>query len=79
MTGIPKPTHEYIGKKWCGCIVAMTADLPQFSKHTAKSVAEMISDGLTVERVPFGSSNVIWDCPHGEKPKEDEQPKLIPD
>lgn len=41
----------YIGKKPCGCIVAAVVDLAERKETTAQHVAEMIADGLTVERV----------------------------
>ena len=46
-----KPTHDYVARLKCGCIVALVADVPGFEKETAKSVAELIRDGCAVERV----------------------------
>jgi hypothetical protein len=39
----------YAGKKSCGCIVTMRID--HGDSRTAKDVAKMIRDGLTVERM----------------------------
>ena len=47
------PAYDYIGRKSCGCIVAVCADAPGLEKHTAKSIAEFIRDGLTIERIPI--------------------------
>ncbi len=50
---INRPTHAYIGRKPCGCVVCVCIDA--HDKDTAKSVAEYIREGLAVERVPFGT------------------------
>ena len=42
--------NVYIGKKECGCTVVIVSDDPKYKKDTADTVAEMIRDGLTVER-----------------------------
>lgn len=51
MSLLPMPTHDYIGRKPCGCVVAVLADLPSQKQHTARMVAAFIRDGLAVERI----------------------------
>lgn len=46
-----KATHVYVGRKACGCCVAVVTDLQD--KMTGKEVAEFIASGLTVERISF--------------------------
>ena len=41
--------HAYIGRKSCGCVMAVTVD--DADDWTAENVAEFIRDGLTIERV----------------------------
>lgn len=41
----------YIGRKKCGCVVAICVDEPNDKKFTGKIVAEYIADGMTVEHV----------------------------
>jgi len=41
----------YIGRKACGCCVAVMTDLGD--KMTGQAVSEFIQEGLTVERVTF--------------------------
>jgi hypothetical protein len=41
----------YVGIKACGCCVAGRVDTPDNPKDVAEFVAEMICDGLRVERV----------------------------
>ncbi len=67
-----KPTHCYIGRKDCGCIRA--ARLDTRDKGTGRAVADMIADGLTVERMTNeefdavgGVSAVFAECPHEER------------
>lgn len=45
---------SYIGRKKCGCAVAIVADCED--KFTARSVAEFIRDGLNVDRVPHSAA-----------------------
>lgn len=45
----------YIGRMPCGCVVAVAIDDPQFKKHTAKSVADFIKEGYSVEHVNWDS------------------------
>lgn len=44
-------THNYIGTAKCGCVVAVTCDVPSQPKWSAKSVADFIKSGLTVTRI----------------------------
>jgi hypothetical protein len=67
-----KPTHVYIGRKSCGCCVAVTVDLQD--KYTGKSVGEFISGGLMVERITFDDyrnfvckESSFMECPHGKE------------
>jgi hypothetical protein len=73
-----KPTHCYIGRAWCGCVLAITTD--RGDKHTAQSVAEFIKDGMTVERIPYFDGRldaiVNFDCKHGDKPSA--EPEQLP-
>ena len=41
----------YVGTKPCGCTVAATVINPEWAKDTAKSVAQWIKDGYTVDKV----------------------------
>lgn len=66
-----KHTHCYIGRKSCGCVVAVVTDCGD--KLTADAVAEFVLEGLTLERVSFDvyrsevvSSPGFMDCPHGQ-------------
>lgn len=47
---LPSFTHHYVGRAPCGCVYASCYDLGD--KDTARTVAEWIKDGLTVERLP---------------------------
>jgi hypothetical protein len=40
----------YVGVLSCGCAVAATVDRPEWKRDTARTIAEWIKDGLTVER-----------------------------
>jgi hypothetical protein len=51
-------THVYFGVKACGCRVAVVVDDPEYPKDTAKSVAEFIRDGYTVERAPYNGETI---------------------
>jgi hypothetical protein len=48
---IAKATHVYVGRKPCGCIVAVVVDEPKYPKDTGKDVAAFIRRGYTVERI----------------------------
>ena len=45
----------YIGRCRCGCgaIPFACVDKPEWAKDTAKSIAQAIRDGYTIERVPL--------------------------
>lgn len=48
------------------CIVA-TADVPKWEREVAKFCAQMIRDGLTLERKTVGETRAMnWDCANGE-------------
>lgn len=68
-----KPTHDYIGRKKCGCVVAAVVDMPGFEKETAKTVAEFIRDGLTIERIALVDFDKILPLGCKCEPKQ-EQP-----
>jgi hypothetical protein len=47
-------THAYIGRcPCCGNVPAVSVDVPEDAKRTAKYVAEMVRSGLSVERIPL--------------------------
>jgi len=50
-----KPTHDYMATAKCGCVVGLVAVIPGDEKETAKSVAEFIRDGFTIELVERSS------------------------
>ena len=61
-----KPTHCYIGKKDCGCTVAVCID--GRNKSTADFVWDMIGKwNLIVERVKLGEFELVENCPHEER------------
>lgn len=62
--------YSYIGRAWCGCVVA--ARLDRGDSRTASAVAEMIRDGLTVERVLTEDVEGMldWDCKHKSRPPQ---------
>lgn len=43
-------THVYLGTLPCGCRVAAAVDVVDNKKQTARSVAEMITNGYAVSR-----------------------------
>lgn len=59
-------THAYIGKRACGCVLAVVIEIPGEQKFTAKSVSEFIKDGYAVERVTVEESRklLVARCPH---------------
>jgi len=57
-----RPTHHYIGRcKVCGAIHSSVYDMVDNAKTTAKCVADMIADGMNVERVLLGSVELAMD------------------
>lgn len=69
-------THLYIGRKACGCVVAVVNDEPDEPKWTAKEVANLIKSGLTVERISFEQwratdhTAIKFGCVHVSKPQQ---------
>lgn len=62
-------SHAYVGYCKCGSLVAASVDSPERAKETAAFVAEMIRDGLRVERVDSDVVRVSFDycaCPKNE-------------
>lgn len=61
---IPAPSHDYVGRKPCGCVVAIVADLGD--KETGQNVAELIKDGLIIDRLPRQEAAhlLMQECPH---------------
>ena len=61
-----RPTHTYIGRcEGCGVIQAATVDDRGDLRRTAQWVAEMIRDGLIIERVTsewVRTSGQFGDC-----------------
>ena len=51
----PKPTHDYVGRAPCGCVVTLIADIPGLEKDTGRDVGAMIAKGITIERIPRDS------------------------
>lgn len=69
--------HAYIGRATgCGCIRSAVVDKPSDPAWTAGHVADMVRDGLAVERVPVEAvRSTPWrnsDCAaHAPKPKQE--------
>lgn len=66
-----KPTHVYVGRTECGCVVGLVTDMR--NKSTGEHVAEFISDGLAVNRVDWPTyvneickEATFMNCPHGQ-------------
>ncbi len=55
-------THAYIAKKLCGCVTAVTVDLPGHPNWTSRDVAEFIAAGRTVERVTIEKARKVKLC-----------------
>jgi hypothetical protein len=56
-------THCYVGTAKCGCDVMVVADYGD--KSTAKDVADAISEGYTIRRIPideFRASSIPFGC-----------------
>ena len=59
--------HVYLGRASCGCVMQSVVDSPEEKYGTADTVAEMIREGLTVERVHGDDERNRTDrCEHGE-------------
>ena len=65
----PKDQMCYVGFAACGCAVAATVDIPNHAKENARFVADLIRDGLTVERrtVEWCRENLLR-CTHKKAP-----------
>lgn len=46
-----EPTHVYLARRPCGCVIGVTVDLAD--KSTGRYVAKFIASGHAVERVDF--------------------------
>jgi hypothetical protein len=55
MKPIQKPTHDYIGRAPCSCVVTLIADIPGLEKEIAQEIGQMIMKNYTVERIPRDS------------------------
>ncbi len=57
MSDRPRPTHLYVARLDCGCVIGLISDTSyegkREAKHVGKSVAEEIARGRTVTRVPW--------------------------
>lgn len=74
-----KPEFAYIGRKPCGCVVAMMVDDPdrKHKKRTGKEVGSWIADGLNIERVSCVDARLDWDCQHPSLVEDAEQQSLF--
>jgi len=77
-----KPTHVYIGRRPCGCIVAISSYAPWMRESTECAVADMIHDGEIVECMTWAeyqaNKPALQDCPHGEVDQYgNQQPVLV--
>lgn len=62
-------TPCFIGRKpGCGCLVAVSVDLPEFAKSNAKTVGDWIRDDLLIEKMTVSDFRKVGltDCPHGK-------------
>ncbi len=62
----------YIGVESCGCVTAAVVIRPGREKEIAKTVARMIADGASVERVTVAEAKarphfLAPHCPHDPK------------
>lgn len=62
--------YSYIGRAWCGCVIAARVD--RGDSRTASAVAQMICEGLTIERVRTEDVENLfnWDCKHRSRPPQ---------
>lgn len=66
-------THNYVGCLPCGCGVAIVADMPDYTKDTAKDVAKMIEHGYEVQRLPHKEAGEMFSRHCAEYPHTDWQ------
>jgi len=83
MTIHEHPTHCWIGRKTCGCVMSIAGD-DMNRKELAKFVSQMIKDGLIPERITWEdckgrviSEPTFFNCPHLPEPTTPEQPTLL--
>ncbi len=77
-------TPCYIGRKTCGCVVAVTVDRPEFRRDNIKTVSAWMREGLTIEHTTVAQARtMLSDCVH-KSPKKtrgskhtDAQPSLL--
>lgn len=67
-----KPTHVYVARKDCGCVVGLVSDLRD--KSTGDHVSEFIADGLAVTREDWqtyaekiSKESGFMNCTHGQQ------------
>lgn len=80
MKDIDVGTHCYVGINARGCGVVIVSDMPGHEKATGKDVAEMIKDGMKVERATTEDAHKLmcWKRPCLKHPRiEPEQPSLL--
>jgi hypothetical protein len=60
--------YAYIGRKECGCVTCAIVDIPALRNETAKTVADWIRRGRTIERVTNDEvKNLLKTCTCDEK------------
>jgi hypothetical protein len=74
-----RPAYVYVGRLPCGCAVALVND--EGNKHTAKSVAEFIKEGLGVNRESWqkyvdeiSKEPTFMKCPHEGEEEQSQLP-----
>jgi hypothetical protein len=72
-------TRCYVGRKDCGCVVAACVDNPEHRRDTARFVADIIKDGLTVETMTVKEvRRCLTVCKHSpRKPQALELPGIL--
>jgi hypothetical protein len=61
----------YMGRRSCGCVVAITVDDPEYKKDTAKEIGKWIRQGLAIERVSIETARQSFTtCPHHKPAKQ---------
>lgn len=70
--------YSYIGRRPCGCVVSARVDTQD--RDTAKSVAEMIRNGETVERVTHDYVREhLWKwCPDCQRKRDEKRARTKP-
>ena len=70
--GVPTTVDfVYLGRAQCGCVLQSVVDVPDEKYGTADTVAEMIREGLTIERVHADDErNRVDRCEHGAPSNE---------